>query len=44
MVVFLTGLVAMILMRTLKKDFARYAKDEDDLEDVRFPSHRYVRY
>lgn len=34
MVVFLTGLVAMILMRTLKKDFARYAKDEDDLEDV----------
>lgn len=35
MVVFLTGLVAMILMRTLKKDFARYAKDEDDLEDDR---------
>ena len=34
MVIFLTGLVSMILMRTLKKDYARYAKD-DDLEDVR---------
>lgn len=32
MVIFLTGLVSMILMRTLKKDYARYAKDDDDLE------------
>jgi len=32
MVVFLTGLVSMILMRTLRKDYARYAK-EDDPED-----------
>jgi len=34
MVIFLTGLVSMILMRTLKKDYAKYAKD-DDLEDER---------
>jgi len=33
MVIFLTGLVSMILMRTLRKDFARYAKDDDDVED-----------
>jgi transmembrane 9 superfamily protein 3 len=33
MVIFLTGLVSMILMRTLRKDYARYAKDEDDAED-----------
>jgi len=32
MVIFLTGLVSMILMRTLKKDYARYAKDEEDLD------------
>jgi len=33
MVIFLTGLVAMILMRTLRADYARYtARDEDDLE------------
>eukprot|EP01120_Amphizonella_sp_Union-15-10_P016630 TRINITY_DN887_c0_g1_i1.p1 TRINITY_DN887_c0_g1~~TRINITY_DN887_c0_g1_i1.p1 ORF type:complete len:583 (-),score=68.76 TRINITY_DN887_c0_g1_i1:96-1844(-) len=30
MVVFLVGLVSMILMRTLKKDFARFAQDDDD--------------
>lgn len=29
MVTFLTGIVALILMRTLRKDFARYAKDAD---------------
>jgi len=33
MVIFLTGLVSMILMRTLKKDYARYSKDDDDLEE-----------
>ena len=32
MVVFLTGLVAMIMMRALRKDYMRYNKDEDDLE------------
>ncbi|OQR67839.1 hypothetical protein BIW11_13278 [Tropilaelaps mercedesae] len=34
MVVFLIGLVAMILVRTLHKDYARYSKDEemDDME------------
>ena len=34
MVIFLTGLVSMILMRTLRKDYAKYSKDDDDLEDV----------
>ena len=29
MVVFLCGLVALILLRTLRNDFARYAKEED---------------
>ena len=33
MVIFLVGLVSMILMRTLRKDYARYAK-EDDVEDM----------
>lgn len=33
MVIFLVGLVSMILMRTLRKDYARYSKD-DDLEDM----------
>lgn len=35
MVIFLTGLVAMILMRTLHKDIARYTRDDADLEEVR---------
>ncbi len=35
MVVFLCGLVALILMRTLRNDFARYAKEEDiDVEGM----------
>lgn len=29
MVIFLVGLVSMILMRTLRKDYARYSRDED---------------
>lgn len=29
MVIFLCGLVALILLRTLRNDFARYAKDDD---------------
>jgi transmembrane 9 superfamily member 3 len=34
MVIFLCGLVALILIRTLRTDFARYAKGEDlDVED-----------
>jgi transmembrane 9 superfamily protein 3 len=32
MVIFLVALVAMILMRTLKRDFAKFNKDPDDLE------------
>lgn len=35
MVIFLVGLVSMILMRTLRKDYARYSK-EDDLDDMVF--------
>lgn len=35
MVIFLCGLVALILLRTLRNDFARYAKDEDlDVEGI----------
>ena len=34
MVIFLTGLVSMILMRTLRKDYAKYAQHStDDVED-----------
>jgi len=33
MVIFLTGLVSMILVRTLRKDYARYAREEEDEED-----------
>jgi len=33
MVIFLVGLVTMILMRTLRRDFARYQK-EDELDDM----------
>ncbi|UJR10678.1 hypothetical protein I4U23_014872 [Adineta vaga] len=33
MVLFLVGLVTMILLRTLRKDYARYGKD-DDLDDM----------
>jgi len=32
MVVFLCGLVALVLMRTLKSDYARFTTDDDDLE------------
>ena len=34
MVVFLTGLVSMILMRTLRNDYAKYAREDDDLETL----------
>jgi len=35
MVIFLCGLVSLILLRTLRNDFARYAKeDEADLEGI----------
>ncbi len=35
MVIFLCGLVALILLRTLRNDFARYAKDEElDVEGI----------
>lgn len=33
MVLFLVGLVTMIMMRTLRRDYARYSKD-DDLDDL----------
>ncbi|KAL6634548.1 hypothetical protein ACP70R_027219 [Stipagrostis hirtigluma subsp. patula] len=34
MVIFLTGLVSMILMRTLRNDYAKYARDDEDLETL----------
>lgn len=35
MVIFLTGLVAMIMLRTLRRDYARYTRDApDDLESL----------
>lgn len=35
MVIFLVGLVSMILMRTLRKDYARYSKEEEMDDMVR---------
>ena len=32
MVLFLCGLVSLILMRTLRQDYAKYARDDDDLD------------
>ncbi|XP_073285940.1 transmembrane 9 superfamily member 1-like [Primulina huaijiensis] len=34
MVIFLTGLVSMILMRTLRNDYAKYAREDDDLQTL----------
>ncbi|KAK9266604.1 hypothetical protein L1049_027299 [Liquidambar formosana] len=34
MVIFLTGLVSMILMRTLRNDYAKFARQDDDLETL----------
>ncbi|XP_060216927.1 transmembrane 9 superfamily member 1-like [Lycium barbarum] len=34
MVIFLTGLVSMILMRTLRNDYAKYARENDDMETM----------
>ncbi|GJX45813.1 putative reverse transcriptase domain-containing protein [Tanacetum coccineum] len=34
MVIFLTRLVSMILMRTLRNDYAKYAREDDDLESL----------
>lgn len=34
MVIFLMGLVSMILLRTLRKDYARYTQKGDDLESL----------
>ncbi|KAL3366261.1 hypothetical protein AABB24_011090 [Solanum stoloniferum] len=34
MVVFLVGLVSMILMRTLRNDYAKYAREIDDMETL----------
>ncbi|KAI3712415.1 hypothetical protein L1987_70971 [Smallanthus sonchifolius] len=34
MVIFLTGLVSMILMRTLRNDYAKYAREDYDLESL----------
>lgn len=34
MVIFLAGLVSMIMMRTLRNDYAKYAHEDDDLETL----------
>ena len=34
MVIFLVGLVTMILLRTLRKDYARYSKEDDLVDDM----------
>ena len=34
MVIFLTGIVSLILMRTLRKDYAKYARETGDLDDL----------
>eukprot|EP00316_Scyphosphaera_apsteinii_P000992 CAMPEP_0119321780 /NCGR_PEP_ID=MMETSP1333-20130426/56417_1 /TAXON_ID=418940 /ORGANISM="Scyphosphaera apsteinii, Strain RCC1455" /LENGTH=521 /DNA_ID=CAMNT_0007328835 /DNA_START=14 /DNA_END=1576 /DNA_ORIENTATION=- len=34
MVIFLTGIVSLILMRTLRKDYAKYAREAGDLDDL----------
>ncbi|CAN4097995.1 unnamed protein product [Withania somnifera] len=34
MVIFLTGLVSMILMRTLRNDYAKYARENEDMETL----------
>ena len=34
MVIFLVGLVSMILMRTLKKDYQRYKNEEEHISDI----------
>jgi len=34
MVIFLTGIVSLILMRTLRKDYAKYARESADLDDL----------
>merc|ERR1712216_654856 len=34
MVIFLAGLVSMILMRTLRNDYAKYTRDEEDVESL----------
>ncbi len=44
MVIFLVGLVSMILMRTLRKDYARYSRDADldDLVSVILHKHTCI--
>jgi transmembrane 9 superfamily member 3 len=34
MVIFLCGLVSLILLRTLRNDYARYTRDDDDMEGL----------
>ena len=33
-VIFLTGIVSLILMRTLRKDYAKYARETADLDEL----------
>ncbi len=34
LVAFLCGVVALILMKTLRNDFAKYAKNDEDVEQL----------
>ena len=34
MVIFLTGIVSLILMRTLRKDYAKYARETGELDEL----------
>ncbi len=34
LVVFLCGVIALILMKTLRNDFAKYAKNDEDVEQL----------
>lgn len=41
MVIFLTGLVSMILMRTLRNDYAKYAREEEDDPETLVINHAH---
>ena len=44
MVIFLVGLVSMIMLRTLRKDYARYSREEDITELVRKKQCSHIPY
>lgn len=45
MVLFLTGMVSIILLRTVKRDFSRYDQEEESLDDfVSSPMQKVARH